>query len=130
VHGLGGGWCNGAAGYVSLWTLADQLLGGDEFGRLALAAAWTAYEDDGDGLSLCCGLAGRAYALLNIYRHGGGDAWLARARNLADRAAACARHETAPRESLYNGELGVAVLAADLEDPAHSCMPLYESEGW
>jgi hypothetical protein len=127
---LGAGWCNGAAGYVPLWTLAHELTGEDEFARLALGAAWSAYEDTAGGGSLCCGLAGRAYALLNIYRHGGGDIWLARARDLADRAAIGVRTDIDRRDSLYNGEVGVAVLAADLEDPTNSCMPMYEGDRW
>lgn len=127
---LGGGWCNGAAGYVGLWTVANQLTGDDTFAGLARAAAWTAYEDRTEIGNLCCGLAGRAYALLHIYRQGGGEAWLARARKLADRAALHIRRDTYRRDSLYNGELGVAVLAADLEDPLHACMPLYEGERW
>ena len=31
-------------------------------------------------------------------------------------------------ESLYKGELGIAVLAADLERPEQACMPLFEIE--
>jgi serine/threonine-protein kinase len=127
---IAAGWCNGAAGYVPLWTLAHQLTGDDAHARLAQAAAWTAYEDPADTGDLCCGLAGRAYALLNLYRHGAGDAWLARARHLADRAALSVRREALRRDSLYNGEVGVALLAADLDDPLHSCLPLYEGEGW
>jgi serine/threonine-protein kinase len=127
---IAAGWCNGAAGYVPLWTLAHQLTGDDAFARLAETAAWTAYEDPSDAGDLCCGLAGRAYALLNLYRNGGEDIWLARAGHLADRAAVSVRRSALRRDSLYKGEVGVALLAADLEDPLHSCMPLYEGEGW
>ncbi len=127
---IAAGWCNGAAGYVPLWTLAHRLTGEDAHMRLARAAAWTAYEDPTEVGDLCCGLAGRAYALLNLHRHGGEDAWLARARDLADRAAAGIRRVTLRRDSLYKGEVGVALLAAELEDPQHACMPLFEGEGW
>lgn len=128
---MAAGWCNGAAGFVALWTLAHRLTGDEAFARLARAAAWTAYEDPTEIGDLCCGLAGRAYALLNLYRHDGDEAWLARARDLADRAALAVRRRALRTDSLYKGEIGVALLAADLEDP-RQCggMPMFEGEGW
>jgi eukaryotic-like serine/threonine-protein kinase len=128
---LGASWCNGAAGHVYLWTLAHRHLGEERYARLAQMAAWTAYEGGsaapGD---LCCGLAGQAYALLCLYRHSREPAWLARARRLADRAAASIRSGSLRRDSLYKGEVGVALLAADLDLPEHARMPLFETEGW
>jgi hypothetical protein len=38
------------------------------------------------GVDLCCGLAGRAYALLALHRASGDDIWLREARALAVRA--------------------------------------------
>jgi serine/threonine-protein kinase len=127
---IASGWCNGAAGYVPLWTLAHRLTGDDAYARLAQGAAWTAYEDPADTGDLCCGLAGRAYALLSLYRHTNDAAWLARARNLADRAAIAVQRDALRRDSLYKGEVGVALLAADLEDPLHACLPLFEGQAW
>jgi serine/threonine-protein kinase len=128
---LSASWCNGAAGYVYLWTLAHNQRNEDSFLRLAQKAAWSAYEGQaaapGD---LCCGLAGRAYALLNLYRHTGETAWLTRARLLADRAVANVRTHALRRDSLYKGDIGVAVLLADLQAPAHATMALYDAEGW
>jgi hypothetical protein len=126
---IAAGWCNGTAGYVPLWVLAHRLTGEDAHLRLARAAAWTSYDNPAEASDLCCGLVGRAYAMLSFYRHGGGDAWLARAQDLADRAALGIRRVTQRRDSLYKGEVGLALLAADLEDPLHSCMPLFEGEG-
>ena len=124
------GWCNGSAGFVFLWTLSHRMLAEERFRSLAEGAAWNAWEAlDGDG-SLCCGLAGRAYALLNLYRHGGGAEWLERARELADRAAVAIERGSEPLHSLYRGALGVAVLAADLARPAEAAMPFFEEEGW
>jgi serine/threonine-protein kinase len=125
------GWCNGSAGYVFLWTLASQATGAAEWLRLAHGAAWHAWEDTGpNGHGLCCGLAGRAYALLNLYRCTGDPAWLDRARELGQRAAASAAKGEPMPHSLYKGTVGVALLAADLEQPAAACMPLFEPEGW
>ena len=126
---LAASWCNGAAGHVSLWTLAERLLGESSYGRLAQGAAWTAWESPDTTADLCCGLAGRAYAQLSLYRHTGDPAWLSRARRLAARAAHHVRGNLQPRDSLYHGELGVAVLIADLDRPDCGGMPLYEAEG-
>jgi hypothetical protein len=144
------GWCNGSAGMVHLWALAARLAdaidpgaaarggpGARRWEQLALAAGWHAWEAGDQVESLCCGLAGRAYALLALHRRGAGEEWLARARILADRAAAGSRlARQAPEEpspsphSLYRGALGIAVLAADLERPEAAAMPLFGSEEW
>jgi serine/threonine-protein kinase len=126
----GPSWCNGTAGMVFLWTLAHGMLGEPRYLRLAEQAAWNAWEDQQVWPSLCCGLAGRAYALLNLYRHTGEAVWLARARELTRRAAATTSLSTECRDSLYKGEIGVAVLAAELARPERACMPLFEPEGW
>jgi serine/threonine-protein kinase len=126
------GWCNGSAGYVHLWTLAHRVAGDDRWLDLAEGAAWSTWETDGPVSTVCCGRAGRAYALLNLYRHTRDDAWLERARVIAERAAA----ESAPGESeghddsLYKGRLGPALLAADLAAPHDACLPFFEPEGW
>ena len=60
--------------------------------------------------------AGRAYALLNLYRHTGERRALSRARRLAN-AAAEYDGEQQRTDSLWKGELGMAVLIADLESP-------------
>jgi serine/threonine-protein kinase len=126
----GPSWCNGTAGMVFLWTLAHDMLGEPRYLTLAEQAAWNAWEDSQIWPSLCCGLAGRAYALLNLYRHTGAAVWLARARELTRRAAAATSLSTECRDSLYKGEIGVALLAAELARPELACMPLFEPEGW
>ncbi len=130
--GLGSmpGWCNGSAGYVFLWTLAHRMLGDPRYAALAEGAAWNTWEDLNRSASLCCGLAGRAYALLSFHRHGGGPEWLERARGLAERAALETPRQTEPPHSLYKGELGVAVLIADLSRPEAAVFPFFEEEGW
>jgi len=130
--GLGSmpGWCNGSAGFVFLWTLAHRMLGDARFAALAEGAAWNAWEDPGRSSSLCCGLAGRAYALLNLHRHGGGADWLRRARELGERAAVESARSSETPHSLVQGEVGVAVLIADLARPEQAAMPFFEEEGW
>ncbi len=128
------GWCNGSAGFVHLWTLAHRQLHRDEYLDLAEYAAWNVWEEPFELSTLCCGLAGRAYGLLNFYKHTGLDLWLERARVLASKAAdgvaAPSGEDTDFSHSLYKGDVSLAVLAADLGRPEASCMPFFEEEGW
>ncbi len=125
------GWCNGSAGFVHLFTLAHRELASDHFLALAAGAAWNAWEADEGGGTLCCGEAGRAYALLALSRHLGGDApWLGRARSLGDRAAVAIATGGEKGDSLFKGRIGVALLAADLDHPEASAFPFFDDEGW
>jgi eukaryotic-like serine/threonine-protein kinase len=129
---LSASWCNGAAGYVHLWIMACRLLGSDaRFERLACMAGWHSYDGLADAPGdLCCGLAGRAYALLHLYRFTGELAWLERARVLAKRAASSPGIPANRLNSLFHGDIGIAMLAADLASPEFSCMPFFEDEHW
>jgi serine/threonine-protein kinase len=127
------GWCNGSAGMVHLFCLAQGLLGDDWLLEVADGAAWHAWEAGAGPVDLCCGYAGRAYALLELYRATGDTNWLSRAHVLADRAVDIApqmRGANHPRHSLYKGELGLALLLSDLEEPRGAAMPLFGSERW
>jgi serine/threonine-protein kinase len=124
------GWCNGSAGFVFLWTLAHQILGEPRHRELAEGAAWNAWEAPDPHGTLCCGLAGRAYALLNLWKQGGGDEWLTRARDLASQAALSVERAAETPDSLYKGAVGVAALAADLARPEAAALPFFEEEGW
>ncbi|HEX3127870.1 MAG TPA: lanthionine synthetase LanC family protein, partial [Thermoanaerobaculia bacterium] len=127
------GWCNGSAGFVHLWTLAHQELGameGDRWLDLAEGAAWNAWEAPDANGSLCCGYAGRAYALLDLWKQGKGDIWLERARDLGERAAEIIVRVSEVADSLYKGEIGVAALAADLAQPETAAQPFFGDEGW
>jgi eukaryotic-like serine/threonine-protein kinase len=123
------GWCNGSAGYVHLWTAAHAAFRDDQWADLAERAAWDAYLTPGIA-QLCCGLAGQAYGLLELYRHTGERRWLTAATELAVRAAADAAVASADgylTGSLHKGELGIAVLAADLTRPEIASMPFFGS---
>lgn len=119
------GWCHGTAGYTFLWLLAHDVLGGDEYLKLAELAAWNTWEELPNMSDLCCGTAGRAYALLDFYRHTGDRAWIGRATTLANHAARHADHSMR-RHTLWKGDLGIAVLITDLESPETAAMPLFE----
>ena len=127
------GWCAGTAGYVHLFTLADEVLGQDRYAALARSAAWSTFEHGSRGVHLCCGLSGRAFALLRQYQHDGDVAWLERARILAE---ACDLEWAGPEAtgtralSLYRGRLGAMLLEVELEAPEEAAMPGFASEGW
>ena len=125
------GWCNGAAGMVHLGCLAHRVLGDELYLSLAEGAAWQAWETGEGVVDLCCGLAGRAYALLCLYQHSSEPAWLRRAQTLAYRAARLSPGQYGPehpRPSLYKGELGVTVLLTEIERPEAASMPMFGEE--
>lgn len=114
------GWCHGSAGWVHVWTLAGDL-------DLAEAAGAHAVGADGAGPGLCCGRAGIAYAALVLYQSTADETWLAHARRLAGEASGAGADAGPdfPEHSLWQGDVGVALLSAELEDPSSAAMPLY-----
>jgi serine/threonine-protein kinase len=124
------GWCNGTAGMVHLALAAHEVLGDPRFLDVAERCALGAWEHAEARADLCCGFGGRAYALLALHAAIGGRAWLERARGLSARAAAAIGEQSIRRESLYRGEAGIAVLAAEIDRPELAAMPLFAGEGW
>jgi serine/threonine-protein kinase len=123
------GWCHGAAGHVFLRLEAARVLGDvrqlDSAVRLG-EAAFAGTEDSGN---LCCGLGGRAYAMLALFRATGDPRWLERAKVTSSRAPNGEHLDRWPN-SLYKGRVGLAVLAAEIEHPNLAALPLFEDEGW
>lgn len=125
------GWCNGSAGYVHLWTAAHAAFGDERWAVLAERAAWDTYTTSGIA-QLCCGLAGQAYALLEMHRHTGERRWLTAAAELSIAAAAgvdAGKADGCVSGSLHKGEVGVALLAADLARPEAAAMPFFGFQG-
>jgi serine/threonine-protein kinase len=122
------GWCNGTAGMVPLWTLAAQILREPRFDELADRSAWHTWEFGHGSADLCCGDAGAAYALLARYRATGDVSWLRRAVLLAERAVR--RGADAEAGSLFRGDVGIALLVAELDWPDDACMPFFGREPW
>jgi lantibiotic modifying enzyme len=110
-------WCHGAPGIVA--TAAPYL---DE--ELLLAGAeltWRAGAHGADkGPGLCHGTAGNGYALLKAFARTRDERWLERARRFAVHALAQAERARAEqgrgRYSLWTGDVGVALFAADCLD--------------
>ena len=124
------GWCNGPAGLVHLWVIAHQVTGRGRYAELAERCGWSAWEAPDRFPDLCCGLAGRGYALLALHRMTGDTVWLDRARALLARGDDQGRRTASSRLALYKGALGPALLEQDLETPMFACHPFFESEGW
>ena len=119
------GWCHGSAGWAHLWVLAADVLGDESLLALAERPAVHALLGRGAGAGLCCGLAGQAYAGVALYRATGEQTWLTHARRLAEEAAGAVTGPDFPEHSLWGGDLGVALLAMEMEEPALAAMPLY-----
>nr|WSX76735.1 protein kinase [Streptomyces sp. NBC_00899] len=124
------GWCNGAAGHALLFSLAARVYPARGFGDIALAAAHEAWLAPDHQPSLCCGLAGRAFALLDIARMTGDAAWRSRAASVAKRITIPPDTAEAAEGSLYKGALGVHLLHKELEHAEVSAFPLFSSEAW
>ena len=124
------GWCNGGAGQVFLWNLAAELLGDPAHAKLAEATALDVFHTPMQIDTLCCGLAGAAYAQLAVYKRTGETVWLDRARTLTNRALQTVSPGEGLPHSLYKGQVGVAVLAAELSQPEFASMPMFEERRW
>ena len=123
-------WCAGAPGIVACaapYLDEDLLLAGAE-------ATWRAGPPGPDkGSSLCHGTAGSGYAFLKVFDRTADERWLDRARRFAVHAleqVERARTERGRgRYSLWTGDVGVALFAADCLD-ARSSYPVLDSWDW
>lgn len=106
-------WCTGAPGIVV--SAADYL---DEDLLLAGAElAWRAGPPGPEkGAGICHGTAGNGYAFLKAFARTGDERWLGRARRFAMHALGQVRRRGHGRYSLWTGDVGVALYAADCLD--------------
>jgi serine/threonine-protein kinase len=127
------GWCHGSAGHLLLWILAYRLFRDESYLLNARGAANHLSAAHGGERhvngSLCCGFAGQGYAMLSFHRLTGDGLALETARVFGERAIALAS-ESSRRDSLYKGDVGIALLVEELEHPPFASMPLIETEGW
>jgi uncharacterized protein YyaL (SSP411 family) len=68
------------------------------------------------GSSICHGTAGNGYAFLKAFERTGDEQWLDRARRFAVHALGQVERREGGHYSLWTGDLGVAVYAADCLD--------------
>jgi len=123
------GWCHGQAGQVFLRLLAARIQHDHSQVELATRHGEAAFLGEEEFGNLCCGLAGRAYAMSALFRATGERRWLVRARELASRAVQGSVCDRWPN-SLYKGRVGLAVLTAEIDRPEFMALPVFEDEGW
>ena len=125
------GWCHGTAGYIHLWTLANRFFKEEAFNDLALQSAnHMNHSTNVITSNLCCGLTGQAYACLNLYKHFDDERFLKKAIELKAIAISRVQDSNLILNSLYKGDIGLALLEADLYTPLFSAMPLFEPHGF
>ena len=116
-------WCGGAPGMVI--SAADYLE--EELLLAAAELAWRAGPHGPDkGPCICHGTAGNGYAFLKAFARTGDERWLERARRFAVHALGQVKRRERGRYSLFTGDLGVAVYAADCLD-GRSAYPIVDS---
>jgi serine/threonine-protein kinase len=121
------GWCHGSAGYTFLWTALYKLSGNDKYIEVAEKAALHFRNDrTGTNGSLCCGLSGQAYALLNLYKITSSPVWLKSAKGLRDRILKNIHDPSMRPNSLYKGDIGAGLLMTEIGRPELARMPLFE----
>ena len=118
-------WCDGAPGIV---TAAEPFL--DE--GLFLAGAELTWQAGPPGIEkgpgLCHGTAGNGYAFLKAFERTGDERWLVRARRFAVHALGQVERRGQGRYSLWTGDVGVALYAADCLE-ARAAYPVIDTCG-
>jgi hypothetical protein len=115
--------CTGAPGVVA--TASDYL----EEGLLLAGAelAWSAGPPGMEkGPALCHGTAGTGYAFLKVFERTQDERWLERARRFAMHALQQVERRGHGRFSLWTGDIGAALFAADCID-ARAELPVFDA---
>lgn len=116
-------WCAGAPGMVvaAASYLDEELL------NAGAELAWRAGPPTMEkGPSICHGTAGNGYAFLKLFARTGDERWLDRARRFAMHALEQVERRGHGRYSLWTGDLGVALYAADCLD-GRNAYPVLEA---
>lgn len=117
-------WCKGAPGVL---TGAAPYLD-DELLLAGAELTWRAGPHGMDkGPGICHGTAGNGYALLKTFARTGDDLWLDRARRFAVHALEQVERRDRSRYSLFTGDVGAALYAADCL-AAQPTYPLFDPE--
>jgi hypothetical protein len=101
-------WCNGAAGFVPLWSLAFEVFGHAIYRELALkTAAYLLANTAFVSRTLCCGLAGHATAIRYAERLEPGQRWAQFSGEAIDACAVESLPLNGATHGLFKGAAGV-----------------------
>ena len=116
-------WCAGAPGIV---TCSASYLDGELLEAGAELAWRTGPPNSEKGPGICHGTAGNGYAFLKLFARTGDERWLERARRFTMHALEQVERRGHGRYSLWTGDLGVALFAADCLE-ARTAYPVLET---
>ena len=122
------GWCHGSAGYTFLWSALYRFTGNKTFLQTAEKSVshFLSANKEGTLANLCCGRSGEAYALLNLYNATQNDFYYKSAKALAKAMLPQAHGNQMRNHSLYKGDIGLGILATEIEFPSFARMPFFE----
>jgi eukaryotic-like serine/threonine-protein kinase len=121
------GWCNGSAGHVFLWSLLYRHFNEEKYISIAMRTAnHIMISPDNNLNNLCCGMAGEAYAFLNLYNLTNEKKYLHQSQNARQKIMNQIELPPLRSNSLYKGDIGLAVLFCEMEKPAFARMPFFE----
>ena len=121
------GWCNGSAGHVFLWSLLYKYFKDEKYSSIAVQTAEYVIQNSLNSINnLCCGLAGEAYSLANLYHITLEKRYIQEAQKISQKILSQISLPALRNNSLYKGDLGLAVLFSEMGNPAMLQMPLFE----
>lgn len=106
------GWCNGGAGLVELFTLAGRIFKKAEYLDMAEKIAVDVYSNESLAADLCCGLAGRSYSLLSLFRATQNENYYDHAQNLLTKSKQVTTF--VKTDSLFKGKFGLKLLEIEI----------------
>lgn len=122
------GWCNGATGTLFLFALLYEHFNLPVYQKTVEDLAWEIWDDHSKGIDLCCGAAGKIFALLKAAEVlSDEEIWRERARMLAKIAIINGRDldsEAHPKYSLFKGQLGLSLACQAIVHPPKITMPM------
>jgi eukaryotic-like serine/threonine-protein kinase len=121
------GWCNGNSGQVFFWSLLYKYSMDEKYLDIAERTARYIIQDKSSrNYNLCCGMAGQAYALLNLHNLTGEKIYIEHALGLKQGILEIIASPSERINSLYKSTPGAGVLFCELERSALARMPLFE----
>jgi serine/threonine-protein kinase len=118
------GWCHGSAGHMLLWMNAYRKFNDRLFLNNAVKTGeylWNNYSVS--NTSICCGLAGQSVALYQLGKLLNDKKWYDRGLKLAALAIK-SENKFLLKDSLFQGAVGLALLAGESLEPNRSLWPI------